>query len=112
MPRKAPDSVQEMRVTFGNYERQFVREVKTDIENTVKLSGLTILAMPVSVALGGCALGYGAYAGMCAIGGAIPGNPFKGFLENGKVHYDRLTDPEWWTSFGDWSQYVDKKDRP
>jgi len=38
MPRKAPDTVQETRITFGNYERQFVTEVKTDIEKAVKVA--------------------------------------------------------------------------
>jgi hypothetical protein len=38
MPRRAPDQVQEMRITFGNYEREFVTEVKNDIEKTVKVA--------------------------------------------------------------------------
>jgi hypothetical protein len=55
MPRKAPDSVQEMRLTFGNYERQFVKEVKTDIEKVAKVA----LIAPVAVGVGGLAVGVG-----------------------------------------------------
>ena len=36
MPRKSPTNIQETRITFGNFERQFITEVKTDIENTLK----------------------------------------------------------------------------
>ena len=38
MPRKAPNHVQETRITFGNYERAFVTEIKNDIEKTVKVA--------------------------------------------------------------------------
>jgi hypothetical protein len=40
MPRRAPDQVQEMRITFGNYEREFVTEVKNDVEKTVKVAAI------------------------------------------------------------------------
>jgi len=55
MPRKAPDSVQEMRVTFGNYERQFVKEIKTDIEKAAKVA----IIAPVAVGVSGLAVGVG-----------------------------------------------------
>jgi hypothetical protein len=64
MPRRAPDQVQEMRFTFGNYEREFVTEVKNDIEKTVKVAALTAAAVPVATVAGLGLLGYGIYRGM------------------------------------------------
>jgi hypothetical protein len=64
MPRRAPDQVQEMRITFGNYEREFVTEVKNDIEKTVKVAALTAAAVPVATVAGLGLLGYGIYRGM------------------------------------------------
>ena len=68
MPRRAPDQVQEMRVTFGNYERQFVTDVKNDIEKGVKIASITAVAVPASIVIGAIGglglLGYGIYRGM------------------------------------------------
>ena len=47
LPRKAPTEVIEQRITFGNYERQFVTEVKNDIEKSVKLAAVTTVTVPV-----------------------------------------------------------------
>ena len=63
MPRRAPDQVQEMRVTFGNYEREFVTEVKNDVEKTVKVAAISAVALPVSIGIGGAFLGYGLWKG-------------------------------------------------
>jgi hypothetical protein len=52
MPRRAPDQVQEMRVTFGNYEREFVTEVKNDIEKGVKIATITAVAVPATIVIG------------------------------------------------------------
>jgi hypothetical protein len=52
MPRRAPDQVQEMRITFGNYEREFVTEVKNDIEKGVKIATITAVAVPAAIAIG------------------------------------------------------------
>jgi len=68
MPRRAPDKVQEHRITFGNYERQFVTEVKTDVEKTVKYTALSALAVPVSIGVAGALLGLGLYKGGQMIG--------------------------------------------
>ena len=72
MPRRAPDNVQEMRVTFGTYERQFVTEIKNDIEKSVKVAAVTTVAVPVvlgaSIVTGLGLLGYGIYRGMDAFG--------------------------------------------
>jgi hypothetical protein len=72
MPRKAPDNVQEMRVTFGNYERQFVKEIKTDIETGVKIATVSAVAVPVvvgaSAIVGAGLLGYGIYSGLNSFG--------------------------------------------
>ena len=68
MPRRAPDKVQEHRITFGNYERQFVTEIKTDVEKTVKVAALSALAVPVSIGVAGALLGLGLYKGGQMIG--------------------------------------------
>lgn len=59
MPRKAPDTVQETRITFGNYERQFVTEVKTDIEKAVKVAvvGSTVATVGTGLVVAG-GVGY------------------------------------------------------
>ncbi len=46
MPRRAPDGkgVTENLITIGNYEREFVTEVKKDIENGVKIDSITAAA--------------------------------------------------------------------
>jgi hypothetical protein len=68
MPRRAPDQVQEMRVTFGNYEREFVTEVKNDIEKTVKVATLTAVAVPLATIGGFGLLGFGIYKAGIMIG--------------------------------------------
>jgi len=66
MPRRAPDGqgVTEHRITLGNWERNLIADTKEDIEKTVILAGLTAVAMPVGVAIGGGLLGYGIYRGL------------------------------------------------
>jgi hypothetical protein len=64
MPRRAPDQVQEMRITFGNYEREFVTDVKNDIQKGVKIATITAAAVPVATVAGLGLLGYGIYRGM------------------------------------------------
>jgi hypothetical protein len=68
MPRRAPDQVQEMRVTFGNYEREFVTEIKNDIEKTVKVAAITAAAVPLATVAGLGLMGYGIYKGASMIG--------------------------------------------
>ena len=63
MPRLAPTEIVEQRITFGNYERQFVTEVKNDVEKTVKVAALSAVALPVSIGIGGAFLGYGLWKG-------------------------------------------------
>jgi hypothetical protein len=64
MPRRAPDQVQEMRITFGNYEREFVTDVKNDIQKGVTIAAITAAAVPVATVAGLGLLGYGIYRGM------------------------------------------------
>lgn len=70
MPRRAPDGkgVTEHRITFGNYERQFVTDIKNDIEKSVKVAAVTTVAVPTIAATGVIAglgfLGYGIYRGL------------------------------------------------
>jgi len=102
MPRKAPTQVIEQRLTFGTFERQWVVEQEEYLKTRLNIASVGLIAVPIGAVLGGCALGYGAYAGMCAIAGAIP---FRPSIANAKVHFNRLTDPEWWKNpFG----YEDK----
>jgi hypothetical protein len=56
MPRKAPTSIQENRITFGTYERQFVTSIKEDIETAVKVA---VIAPPVAIATAGIVAGVG-----------------------------------------------------
>jgi len=63
MPRKAPNHVQEMRVTFGTYERQFVKEIKTDIETGAKVAAVSAVAVPVAAVAGMGLLAFGIYKG-------------------------------------------------
>ena len=66
MPRRAPDGkgVTEHRITFGNYEREFVTEVKNDIQKGVTIAAITAAAVPVAAVAGLGLLGYGIYRGM------------------------------------------------
>jgi len=59
MPRKAPNHVQETRLTYGNYERQFVTEVKTDIEKAFKTAwiGSTVATVGTGLVVAG-GVGY------------------------------------------------------
>ena len=83
MPRRAPDGkgVTEHRITFGNYERQFVTEVKNEIEKGVKIATITAVAIPASIAIGTIGglglLGYGIYRGLDTFGFGL--NPKKWF---------------------------------
>ena len=92
MPRRAPDQVQEMRITFGNYEREFVTEVKNDIEKTIKVATISAIALPVSVGIGGALLGYGLYKGGKQIGiGLRNFQLFDDFLDEGESAIGFLT---------------------
>ena len=92
MPRRAPDQVQEMRITFGNYERQFVTEIKNDIEKTIKVATISAVALPVSVGIGGALLGYGLYKGGKQIGiGLRNFQLFDDFLDEGESAIGFLT---------------------
>jgi len=141
MPRGKPTSIVEQRITLGTFERQWLVEqeqyLKTQITQakTVAIGGPVLIGLSAMVAAS--AIGYGAYAGMCAMADAIPSNPLKGVVNAAKdiiggndeffgkddqfnnplgdsgikLHLNRLADPDWWLSFGNYSEYVDKKDR-
>jgi hypothetical protein len=70
MPRRAPDGkgVTEHRITFGNYEREFVTEVKNEIEKGVKVATLTAVAVPLATIGGFGLLGFGIYKAGIMIG--------------------------------------------
>ena len=69
MPRRAPDGkgVTEHRITFGNYERQFVTEIKNDVQKTVKTATIAAAVGSAGVAIASIVgfglLGYGIYRG-------------------------------------------------
>lgn len=72
MPRKSLDSAIEHRITFGNYERALVTEIKTDIEKSVKIAAVGAVAVPVTLGVGLVGgmglLGYGLYQGLTSFG--------------------------------------------
>jgi len=68
LPRKAPDEVTEHRITFGNYERQFVTEIKNDIETAAKIASISAVALPIATVAGLGLLGYGLLKGGQSIG--------------------------------------------
>jgi hypothetical protein len=47
MPRLAPTEIVEQRITFGNYERQFVTDVKNDIQKGVTVAAITAAASSI-----------------------------------------------------------------
>jgi len=73
MPRRAPDGqgVTEHRITLGNWERNLIAETKEDIETAAKFAGLSVVAMPIGIAIGGAFLGYGFYKGAEYIGAGL-----------------------------------------
>jgi len=88
MPRRAPDGqgVTEHRITLGNWERNLIAETKSDIEKTVFVAGLTAVAMPVSIVIGGGLLGYGLYRGLSdfSFGSDKIGDWWKGIKDRTK----------------------------
>jgi len=62
MPRKAPTIIQENRITFGNYERAFVTEIKNDIEKAAKVAviGSTVATVGGGLVIAG-GVGYMGY---------------------------------------------------
>jgi hypothetical protein len=69
MPRRAPEKVsRNARITFGNYEREFVTEVKNDIEKGVKIATITAVAVPLATIGGFGLLGFGIYKAGIMIG--------------------------------------------
>ena len=70
-PRKAPNQVTEHRITFGNYERAFVTEIKTDIENAAKITAFSAVAVPVASVAALGVLGYGLYKGLNKVGDGL-----------------------------------------
>ena len=141
MPRRAPDEVTEHRITFGNYERALITEVKEDLEKSFKVATIAAVAVPFSTVTGLGLLGYGIYRGLDGFSFGALGNPFKGTIQAAKdlfsgdnefigedadgeggynnlfgdsgvkLHINRITDLDWWLQIGDHSGYVDKKDR-
>ena len=99
MPRKAPDQVQEMRITFGNYERQFVTEIKEDIETAAKVTAAASIAVPVitgvAVAGGLGMLGYGIYRGLDGFSFGLA-NPLDGKWNDFKEWINPLPDDWTW----------------
>jgi len=85
LPRKAPDEVTEHRITFGNYERQFVTEIKNDIEKTAKIAVIGTVAVPVAAVVGAGLLGYGIYKGLNSLGIDNALDAVKDAKEKGEV---------------------------
>tara|TARA_R110000751_G_scaffold72736_1_gene147335 strand:- start:130 stop:552 length:423 start_codon:yes stop_codon:yes gene_type:complete len=140
MPRGKPTSIVEQRITFGTFERQWLVEQEDYLKSQITQAKTAAFVVPIALGVttvgATCALGYGIYAGMCAMADMLPANPLKNTIEAAKdivggnehfgskdqynnplgesgfsLHFNRLADPDWWLSFGDYSSYVDKKDR-
>ena len=100
MPRRAPTEIVEQRITFGNYERQFVTDIKNDIEKGVKIATITAVAVPAAIAIGTVTglglLGYGIYRGMnsYAFGDAL--DTAKSLAKVQVVLLDRILNPFAW----------------
>jgi len=79
MPRGKPTSIVEQRITLGSFERSWLVEQEEYLKTRLNIVTAGAVAIPVVTgvaALGGLGLvGYGAYAGMCALADAIPANP-------------------------------------
>lgn len=97
MPRKSLDSAIEHRITFGNYERALVTEIKTDIEKGVQIAAIGAIAVPATLGIGLVGgmglLGYGLYQGLSSFG----------FGNITKEIKDELVDAKngawcWWTN--------------
>jgi len=73
MPRRAPDGqgVTEHRITLGNWERNLIAETKEDLELAAKFAGISVIAMPIGIAIGGAFLGYGLFKGSQFIGAGL-----------------------------------------
>tara|TARA_R110000751_G_scaffold134627_1_gene237128 strand:- start:393 stop:719 length:327 start_codon:yes stop_codon:yes gene_type:complete len=98
MPRRAPDGkgVTEHRITFGNYERQFVTEVKNDVEKGVKIATISAVALPIAAVTGLGLLGYGIYRGMnsyAAMDAESFGNAIKNTLTFGSGKSYQFVNP-------------------
>ncbi len=100
MPRRAPTEIVEQRITFGNYERQFVTDIKNDVEKGVKIATITAVAVPAAIAIGTVTglglLGYGLYRGMnsYAFGDAL--DTAKSLAKVQVVLLDRILNPFAW----------------
>jgi len=79
MPRGKPTQIIENRHTFGTFERKWVVEQEEWVKTRLNIASVGVVAVPVGVVVGLGALGYGAYAGMCALADTIPANPFPSF---------------------------------
>lgn len=87
MPRKAPTEVIEQRIALGSWERQYVAQQTDYVRSQISQAKFSIVAMPIAVTIGAATIGYGAYAGMCAIAGVIPSLPDNVFKENGTFNW-------------------------
>lgn len=59
MPRRSPDSCNEMRITFGQYERDLINDVVEDIQLQRYMSATGDLLSPFSDVIGYLAIGAG-----------------------------------------------------
>lgn len=78
MPRKSPDNVTEMRVTFGTYERKAIIE---PIEKTIKSVALTSQVASGVVATGAVLAGGGLLLGAYGLWRFIGADPLKEIKE-------------------------------
>ena len=72
MPRKAPDTVNEHRITFGDFERREVKQVLDGIENQFKRIEFAQNAVAVAACGGAAALGFAAYSLYTFVAGELP----------------------------------------
>lgn len=59
MPRAAPTSVVEQRITLGTYERAELRRLERQAKIGLGISGLSAVAVPLAIGTGAVAIGLG-----------------------------------------------------
>ena len=98
MPRGKPTSIVEQRITLGTFERQWLVQQEDYLKSQVTQAKTAAVVVPIALGVttigAVCGLGYGIYAGMCAMADSIPSNPFGGWTNRQMWHDKEKTEEE------------------